>query len=129
MQVKSVFWGLAFSALASSAVATDALIQLGVKRLTPAFEAADEQKSCVQLDDEIVALVARTYAYKPSFYDDPSNAAAFALGISVNEWFWAWWAVNEGQRYFVSREVDAVEQRIAALRRVKAKKRCFENPY
>jgi len=102
---------------------------------TPPVFAVDAEKSCVALDDEIVALIPLTHRTVPDFYNDPVNAAAVFLGttgliidVTVRD-VPIWYSFLGYTGYQKLKQEDRVRRanlRISSLRRVKAKKRCFE---
>ena len=99
------------------------------------------QKSCVALDDEIVALMPLTYRTIPDFYDDPKNAAAIWLtttGVVLFDVFpdtaplteipfgYALMAYPGYKKYKEGERIRRASLHIESLRRAKARKRCFE---
>jgi hypothetical protein len=96
----------------------------------PFFDPADRLKSCMALDDEISLLVTKArYAEKADFYNDPNNAVSAVIGISglgLGEAALLYWIYAEAERYGIQDRVEAIHRRVDALRRVKAKKRCYE---
>lgn len=98
----------------------------------------DYQKSCLVLDDEITMLLPLTYRYVPGFYDDPKNAFAIWSGtlglltLTSKEFYdvplWYGYLGFSGyKRYAEEERIFKTNLRIEALRRVKARKRCFES--
>jgi hypothetical protein len=97
----------------------------------------DYQKSCVVLDDEVTMLIPLTYRYVPGFYDDPYNAFAIWMGtigvLSVTDvevldvplWY-GYLGFSGYKRHAEEERIHKANMRIEALRRVKARKRCFE---
>jgi len=98
----------------------------------------DYQKSCMVLDDEVTMLVPLTYRYVPGFYDDPYNAFAIWMGtfgtLSVTDveildvplWY-GYLGFSGYKRHAEEERIHKANLRIDALRRVKARKRCFED--
>ena len=99
------------------------------------------RKSCVALDDEIVALMPLTYRTVPDFYDDPKNAAAIWLtttGVVLFDIFpdnapfteipfgYALMAYPGYKKYKEGERIRRASLHIESLRRAKARKRCFE---
>ena len=101
----------------------------------PPVFAIDTTKSCVALDDEIVAMIPLTHRTVPDFYNDPVNAAAIFLGttsliidVTVRD-VPIWYGFLGYSGYQKLKQEDRIRRanlRISSLRRVKAKKRCFE---
>ena len=111
------------------------------KPQTPTPQATDTVKTCVALDDEIVGLTPLTYRTVPDFYDDPKVAAAIWLGTTNNVLLtllpeeiplteiplaYAYLAYPAYKGYKEEERIRRVNLRIESLRRLKAKKRCFE---
>jgi len=100
----------------------------------PVFE-IDTTKSCIALDNEIVAMIPLTHRTVPDFYNDPLNAAAIFLGttgviidVTVRDvpiWY-SFLGYTGYQKLKQEERVRRANLRIDALRRVKAQKRCFE---
>lgn len=98
----------------------------------------DYQKSCVVLDDEVTMLIPLTYRYVPGFYDDPYNAFSIWMGttgalavtaievLDVPLWY-GYLGFSGYKRYAEEERIYKANMRIEALRRVKARKRCFES--
>lgn len=97
----------------------------------------DYQKSCVVLDDEVTMLLPLTYRYVPGFYDDPYNAFSIWMGtvgvltvtdvevLDVPLWY-GFLGISGYKRHAEEKRIHKANMRIEALRRVKARKRCFE---
>lgn len=98
-------------------------------------------RTCVALDDEIVALTPLTYRTVPDFYDDPKNAAAIWLtttGVVLFDIFpdefplteiplgYAYLAYPGYKKYKEEERIRRASLHIESLRRAKARKRCFE---
>lgn len=111
------------------------------KPQAPTPSAGDSQKTCVALDDEIVALTPLTYRLVPDFYDDPKNAAIIWLTttkVVLFDFFpdnaplteiplgYSLLAYPGYKKYKEEERIRLASQRIDVLRRVKARKRCFE---
>jgi len=89
------------------------------------IDAADQALSCVELDAEISHLLPLTYNVNPAFYDDPANGVAIWSSV-----FWApaigYLGYSGAVDYYDQRGVAEAEQRIAVLRELKAKRRCYQ---
>ena|GEM_PF-3526139 len=111
------------------------------KPRAPTPSVGDSQKTCVAIDDEIVALTPLTYRLVPDFYDDPKNAAAIWLTttkVVLFDFFpdevplteiplgYGLLAYPGYKKYKEEERIRLASQRIEVLRRVKARKRCFE---
>jgi len=107
----------------------------------PTPRAGDSLKTCVALDDEIVGLTPLTYRTTPDIYDDPKVAAAIWLGttnmVLLNilpeeipltdiPLAYAYLAYPAYKGYKEEERIRRVSLRIESLRRIKARKRCFE---
>ena len=110
-------------------------IDLYPKPKGPTSFTADFEKTCVALDDEVVALLPLTYRTVPDFYDDPYNAAAIWLGTAsliidvtvLDVPLWYGYLGYSGYEKFKQEErIRRANLRIGSLRLAKAKKRCFE---
>ena len=103
-------------------------------QMPTAFE-VDTAKSCIALDNEIVAMIPLTHRTVPDFYNDPVNAAAIFLGttgviidVTVRDvpiWY-SFLGYTGYQKLKQEERVRRANLRIDSLRRVKAQKRCFE---
>ena len=85
----------------------------------------DHDKTCLELELEIAGLVPLTYRRAPGFYQDPHNGAAAIVGATIAWPFHAYFLLGYYQNYREDQRVAPLERRVAALRRVKAEKRCF----
>ncbi|WP_126454290.1 hypothetical protein [Sulfuriflexus mobilis] len=98
----------------------------------------DYEKDCMVLDDEVSMLMPLTYRYVPGFYSDPKNAFAIWMGtlgvLSVTDvevldvplWY-GYLGFSGYKRHAEEVRIRKANLRIGALRRVKARKRCFES--
>lgn len=97
---------------------------------TPAVpnpSAADRQKNCIALEQEIAGLQPRTYSYKPGFYDDPYQGASVWVGTTL---FMPAYALSGYLAYLQYQEnarIISAEDRIEVLRHLKARHHCFES--
>lgn len=89
------------------------------------IDASDQALSCVELDAEISRLLPLTYNVNPAFYDDPANGLAIWGSV-----FWApaigYLGYSGAADYYDQRGVAEAEHRIAVLRELKAKRRCYQ---
>ena len=90
------------------------------------FAVQDHDKTCLELELEIAGLIPFTYQSTPGFYQDPHNGAAAIVGATIAWPFHAYFLYGYYQNYREDQRIALLEPRIAALRRVKAEKRCFE---
>ncbi len=94
--------------------------------LTPRFEAGDEQLSCDQLNVEIAHLSPQTYSAKPGFYNDPYHGASIWSGALWTPGAWSYLAYSGVAEYTEYTRVYEAQNRIEALRHLKARRRCHE---
>jgi len=92
----------------------------------PGATSQDFGKSCEQLDFEISALVPNTQTHLPGFFDNPNNAVAGVLGITVASEALGYWVFSEAEKYGEQAKIRTARERVAELRLAKAWKRCFE---
>lgn len=88
---------------------------------------ADRQKNCLALEQEIAALQPRTYSYKPGFYNDPYQGTSVWVGTTL---FMPAYALSGYLAYLQYQEdarIISAEERIEALRHLKARQHCFES--
>lgn len=93
----------------------------------PTPSAADRQRNCLALEQEIAALQPQTYSYKPGFYDDPYQGASVWVGTTL---FMPAYALSGYLAYLDYQEnarIISAEERIEALRHLKARQHCFES--
>ncbi len=122
-------------------VARDLDKNLYPKPQVPTPYVGDSLKTCVALDDEIVALSPLTYRTVPGFYDDPNNAAIIWLATTEVSFFnilpdeiplteiplgYAFLAYPAYKKYKEEERIRRASLHIESLRRAKARKRCFE---
>lgn len=100
----------------------------------------DGLKSCLELDDEINAILPATYRYIPGFYEDSYNAGSIWLGTTdassgvilsgfireVPIWYY-YLGYSAYKRHTEEQRIRDSGNRIEVLRRVKARKRCYES--
>lgn len=85
------------------------------------FGEADLARDCYSLESEIAALTPLTYSYKPGFYED------FYHGVAINTGVWPVFIVTGVAEYRERKRMHLTGKRIEALRKLKARKRCFES--
>jgi len=88
---------------------------------------SDRALNCLALEREITALTPKTYSYKPDFYSDPYQGAAIWIGTTL---FMPAYAISGYAGYLQYQEngrIISAEDRIEALRHLKAQQRCFES--
>lgn len=93
----------------------------------PSPSAADRQKNCIALEQEIAGLQPQTYSYKPGFYDDPYQGASVWVGTTL---FMPAYALSGYLAYLQYQEnarIISAEDRIEVLRHLKARHHCFES--
>jgi hypothetical protein len=94
--------------------------------VAPQLSDTDREKSCRDLEYELASLQPMTYSYKPDFYDDPVQGTAFWVGTTL---FFPAYAALGYTSYYGYQENERIyktQDRIEALRRLKAEMRCFE---
>ncbi|WP_428606994.1 hypothetical protein [Sedimenticola sp.] len=97
---------------------------------TPSTQTAsegDQLKSCLALEQEMAALVPKTYSYKPDFYNDPYQGTSIWVGTTL---FMPAYALSGYAGYLQYKEngrIISAEERIEVLRRLKAQQHCFES--
>jgi len=89
------------------------------------IEAGDQALSFRQLEQRLERLAPLTYSYKPGFYSDPAHGVALWGGL-----YWApalsYLGYSELAGYQERARIAQVQQRIEVLRRLKARRRCFQ---
>jgi len=113
-------------ALLLCAAATHAGPGLYPQPLTPRFEAGDDQLSCDQLNLEIARLNPLTYSDKPGFYADPYHGASLWGGAVWAPGAWSYLAYSGVAEYAEYARMHDAQNRIEALRYLKARHRCHE---
>lgn len=94
--------------------------------LTPRFEEGDHQLSCEALDLEIARLSPQIYSAKPGFYEDPYHGASIWGGAIWAPGAWSYLAYSGVAEYADYNSMQAAQNRIEALRYLKARRRCYE---
>jgi hypothetical protein len=94
--------------------------------LTPRFEAGDERLTCRDLEERLAALYMQTYSGKPGFYDDPYNGASLWAGTLWSPGAWSYLAYSGVADYAEYARMHDAENRMQALRYLKARRRCHE---
>jgi hypothetical protein len=92
----------------------------------PVYKAGDEQLSCRQLDQQLASLEMDTYSAKPGFYEDPYAGASIFVGAVWAPGTLAYLGYSGVAEYYEQDRVGKAENRIEALRRMKARLRCYE---
>ena len=95
--------------------------------VAPQMSDEDREKSCRDLEYELTSLLPMTYSYKPDFYDDPVQGTAFWVGTTMFTPAYAALGYTSYFGYQENERIIKVQDRIEALRRLKAEKRCFES--
>ncbi|MEW7977236.1 MAG: hypothetical protein AB2814_07295 [Candidatus Sedimenticola endophacoides] len=86
----------------------------------------DQALSCQQIEQEMLRLQPLTYSHQPGFYDDPYQGIFFWTGTTL---FWPVYAGHGLSAHLAYQErgrIVAAQDRIATLRVLKARMRCFE---
>ncbi len=94
--------------------------------LTPQFEEGDELLTCSELNQQIAQLSPQTYSSKPGFYDDPYHAASLWSGAIWVPGAWSYMAYSGVAEYAEESRMQDAQNRIEALRYLKARRRCHE---
>jgi len=94
--------------------------------LVPRFETGDEGLGCFELEQRIMALIPLTYSGKPGFYDDPYHGASLWGGTLWAPGLWSYLAYSGAAEYAEYSRTRQAQERIEALRLLKAKQRCYE---
>ena len=88
-------------------------------------DSGDAALSCEQLERELSSLEPLSYSYKPDFYSDPAHGAAI--------WGTVFWAPAAGYlaysglaEYYDHKRMLQTQRRMAVLRQLKARRRCFQ---
>jgi len=83
--------------------------------------------SCNDLEREISRLQPLTYSYQPGFYEDRYQGAAVTLGSTISPGFY----LLSGYINYLGAQsqgrIILAEDKIALLRHLKARQRCFES--
>ncbi|MCW8944964.1 MAG: hypothetical protein OQL27_09340 [Sedimenticola sp.] len=87
---------------------------------------ADRAKNCYALEQEMTALVPKTYSYKPDFYNDAYQGASIWIGTTLFMPVYALSAYSGFKQYGENARIISAEERIDLLRHLKAQNRCFE---
>ena len=86
----------------------------------------DTALSCEELERELTLLEPLSYSYKPEFYRDPAHGAAVWGTV-----FWApaasYFAYSGLAEYYDHKRMLQTQRRMAVLRQLKARRRCFQN--
>ena len=94
--------------------------------LNPVFEPGDEQLSCDELNLRIDRLNPQTYSSKPGFYEDPYHGASIWGGAVWAPGAWSYLGYSGVAEYAEYRRMQDAQNRIEALRYLKARRRCHE---
>ncbi|MES9940115.1 MAG: hypothetical protein ABW104_00950 [Candidatus Thiodiazotropha sp. 6PLUC2] len=92
----------------------------------PVFQTGDEQLSCRELDQQLATLESDTYSAKPGFYEDPYTGASIFVGAVWAPGALAYLGYSGAAEYYENDRVNDAQNRIEALRRMKAKLHCYE---
>lgn len=87
----------------------------------------EQTLSCNALEREIARLTPDTYSYQPGFYEDPYHGASIWIGTTILMPAYALSGYVEYLRYQERGRIISAEDRIEMLRRLKARKHCFES--
>lgn len=93
----------------------------------PVPTAADRNKSCRQLEQEIGGLAPLTYSYLPGFYADPYQGASVFIGTTIGWPAYGFLGYSYYTAYQDEQRIQPTQHRIDTLRKMKAEKRCFED--
>ncbi len=92
----------------------------------PQFQMEDAALNCRQLDQAIAALENDTYSAKPGFYEDPYTGASIWIGAIWAPGALAYLGYSGVAEYYEGDRVSDSQNRIEALRRIKARQHCYE---
>lgn len=84
----------------------------------------DEAKSCTELYSEFRRLYQHTYAQQNSFWDNPLNTVAAAVGTVFPPAYLVW-GYSAYEDVVGERKAASAQARMAALSDVSARKQCF----
>ena len=93
----------------------------------PFYQQGDEQLDCRQLDEQLAKLETDTYSAKPGFYEDPYTGASIWIGAVWAPGALTYLGYSGVAEYYENDRVHHAQNRIEALRHMKAKLRCYEN--
>ncbi|MCG7900403.1 MAG: hypothetical protein JAY99_16825 [Candidatus Thiodiazotropha lotti] len=111
---------------ASSQTAESSEPRFYPRPMGPAFESGDERLNCRQLDQQLASLESDTYSAKPGFYEDPYAGASIFVGAVWAPGALAYLGYSGAAEYYEQDRVSEAQNRIEALRRMKARLRCYE---
>lgn len=103
------------------------IYQLYSRPVAPEVTAADLEKTCAQLEQEITSLIPITYSGQSSIYEDPYVGTALVIGTLAQPMAYTYLAYPIAFEHFEQNQMGDANRRIEALRQVKAGKRCFED--
>ncbi len=92
----------------------------------PQFQAEDAALNCRQLDQTIAVLESDTYSAKPGFYEDPYHGASIWVGAIWAPGALAYLGYSGVAEYYEDDRINDSQNRIEALRRMKARLHCYE---
>jgi hypothetical protein len=92
----------------------------------PSYRPGDEQLNCRQLDEQLARLESDTYSGKPGFYEDPFAGASIFIGAVWAPGALAYMGYSGAAEAYENNRISEAQNRIEALRRMKAKMRCYE---
>lgn len=96
------------------------------RAMGPVYKPTDKQLSCRQLDDQLASLESDTYSAKPGFYEDPYTGASIFIGAVWAPATLAYLGYSGAAEYAENDRVNDAQNRIEALRRMKANLHCHE---
>lgn len=117
---------LMFCSLLLFAAVTSAGPTLYPQPLAPTFEEGDETLSCEELNRQLAQLIPQTYSVKPEFYNDPYHGASLWGGAVWAPGAWSYLAYSGVVEYEEYSRMRDAQNRIEALRYLKARRRCHE---
>lgn len=123
---KTSFKILLSSCLLLSAPCLSAGPGLYPRPLTPGFEAGDEHLTCRDLEERLASTYMQTFSDKPGFYADPYHGASIWTGTLWAPGALSYLAYSGVAEYAEQARVQEAQNRMEALRYLKARRRCHE---
>jgi hypothetical protein len=96
------------------------------RAMGPNYQDHDKGLDCRQLDEKIALLENNTYSAKPSFHEDPYTGASIWIGAVWAPGTLAYLGYSGVAEYYEQDRVQNAQNRIEALRHLKARLRCYE---